>query len=229
MQFLRRLAVVLVACSGLVAAGWAQFGGMGKGMGQTPQIPGVFKPVVGTGAQYQVTQKGKNMSWAVAVVGKEAVEGNEGYWIEMRMEGGEEGGMIMKSLTVTHDGQPEVKRMIMQTPGEPPMEFPIGMMMGMMGKRQKQAANEEALGEKIGTETVTVPAGTFTCDHYRSKQANEPADLWISAKVPPYGLIKMTSPSSTMVLEKVLSNETSKIKGEPQKMDFGMPGGRRPK
>ncbi len=229
MLFLRRLAVVLAVCSGLAAAGWAQFGRMGKGMGQTPQIPGVFKPVVGTGAQYQVTREGKKMSWAVAVVGKESVDGNDGYWLEMRMEGGEEGGMIMKSLTVTHDGQPEVKRMIMQTPGQPPMEFPIGMMMGMMGKRQKQAANEEALGEKVGTEIVTVPAGTFTCDHYKSKHGDEPADLWISAKVPPYGLIKMTSASSTMVLEKVLANETSRIKGEPQKMDFGMPGGRPPK
>jgi len=28
-----------------------------------------------------------------------------------------------------------------------------------------------------------------------------------------------------MVLEKVLADQTSKIKGEPQKMDFGMPGG----
>ena len=228
MHFLRRLAVALMVCSGLAAAGWAQFGGMGKGMGQTPQIPGVFKPVVGTGAQYQVTQKGKNMSWAVAVVGKESVEGNDGYWLEMRMEGGESGGMIMKSLTVTHDGQAEVKRMIMQTPGQPPMEFPIGMM-GMMPRGQQQAAKEEGLGEKIGTETVTVPAGTFTCDHYRSKHGDEPADLWVSTKVAPYGLIKMTSASSTMVLEKVLSNETSKIKGEPQKMDFGMPGGRPPK
>jgi len=229
MQFLRRLAVVLVVCSGLVAAGWAQFGGMGKGMGQTPQIPGVFRPVVGTGAQYQVTQKGKNMSWAVAVVGKESVDGNDGYWLEMRMEGGEQGGMIMKSLTVARDGGgAEIKRMIMQPPGQPPMEMPMEMM-GMMRQGQKQAANEEALGEKVGTETVTVPAGTFTCDHYRSKHGNEPADVWISAKVPPYGLIKMTSASSTMVLEKVLSNETSKIKGEPQKMDFGMPGGRRPK
>jgi len=222
MQFLRRLAVVLVVCSGLVAAGWAQFGRMGKGMGQAPHIPGVFKPVVGTGAQYQVARKGQNMLWAVAVVGKETVEGNDGYWLEMRTEGGEGGGMIMKSLTVAHDGQTEVKRMIMQASGQPPMEFPVGMM-GMMRQGQQQAAKEEALGEKVGTETVTVPAGTFTCDHYRSKYGDEPADIWISAKVPPHGLVKMTSASSTMVLEKVLANETSKIKGEPQKMDFGRP------
>lgn len=225
MQFLRRMAVVLALCSGLVAAGWAQFGGMGRGMGQAPQIPGVFKPVVGTGARYQVTQKSKKMSWEVAVVGKESVDGSDGYWMEMRLEGGEEGGMIMKSLTVANEGGAQIKRMIMQPPGQPPMEMPMEMM-GMMGRPKPQAVNEEALGEKVGSETITVPAGTFTCDHYKSKHADGPADLWISAKVPPYGLIKMNSASSTMVLEKVLSNETSKIKGEPQKMDFGMPGGR---
>ncbi|MFB3923185.1 MAG: hypothetical protein ACE145_15805 [Terriglobia bacterium] len=225
MRFLRRTAVVWVVCSGLVAAAWAQFGGMGRGMGQTPQIPGVFKPEVGAGAQYQVTQKSKKMSWAVAIVGKESVEGKDGYWLEMRMDDKESGGMIMKSLAVPRDGGTDIKRVIMQQPGQPPMEMPMGMM-GMMARGQKAATTEEALGEKIGTETVTVPAGTFTCDHYRSKHGNEPADIWVAAKVSPYGLIKMTSASSTMVLEKVLSNETSKIKGEPQKMDFGMPGGR---
>ena len=228
MRYLQKLAVVLAVCSGLVTPVWAQFGRMGKGMGQAPHIPGVFKPVVGTGAQYQITTKGQNMSWAVAVVGKESVDGNDGYWLEMRAEGGESGGMIMKSLTVTHDGQAEVKRIIMQPPGQPPMEMPMGMM-GMMPRGQQQAAKEEGLGEKIGTETVTVPAGTYTCDHYRSKRGNEPADFWVSTKVAPYGLIKMTSADTTMVLQKVLSNETSKIKGEPPKMDFGMPGGRPPK
>jgi len=168
MQLLRRLAVVLVVCSGFVAAGGAQFGRMGKGMGQAPDIPGLFKPVVGTGAQYQVTRKGERESWAIAVVGKETIGGNDGYWLEMRTEGGMAGGMIMKSLTVARDGQTEVKRMIMQATGQPPMEFPVAMM-GMMQQGPRQAAKEQVLGEKIGTETVTVPAGTFTCDHYRSK------------------------------------------------------------
>jgi hypothetical protein len=36
-------------------------------------------------------------------------------------------------------------------------------------------------------------------------------------------MIKMTGPEMTMVLKKMLSNETSHVKGEPQKMNFQMP------
>jgi hypothetical protein len=36
-------------------------------------------------------------------------------------------------------------------------------------------------------------------------------------------MVKMSSGERTTVLEKVLSNETSHIKGEPQKMGMPMP------
>jgi hypothetical protein len=153
------------------------------------------------------------------VVGKENVEGAEGYWLEMRLEGGREGGVVMKHLMVMRAGQPEIKRMIMQTAGQPPMEMPMGMMGGMM-RRGQPAAEEKGMGEKIGTETVTVPAGTFTCDHYRTETDKTTADVWVSPKVSPYGLVKMTSADMTMVLTKVLANETSQIKGEPQKLEM---------
>jgi hypothetical protein len=48
-------------------------------------------------------------------------------------------------------------------------------------------------------------------------------DVWISSKVPPYGMVKMSSAEMTMVLEKVLSGETTHIKGEPQRMDMQRP------
>lgn len=37
----------------------------------------------------------------------------------------------------------------------------------------------------------------------------------------PYAMVKLTSSETTMVLKKTLTNETSHIKGEPQK--FQMP------
>ena len=74
------------------------------------------------------------------------------------------------------------------------------------------------MGELVGTESVTVPAGTFTCQHYRKQEQNGPMDLWISMQVTPYALVKMTGEDMNMVLKKVLTNETSHIKGEPQKM-----------
>ncbi len=61
------------------------------------------------------------------------------------------------------------------------------------------------------------------CDHYRKQEPHGTVDVWISSKVPPYGMVKMSSGERTTVLEKVLSNETSHIQGEPQKMNMPMP------
>lgn len=214
MGYVKKIATVLAAVFGITGLAGAQR------MAQAPSMPGEFKPVVGSGAQYEVTtKKNEKVNWAYAVVGKEAVGGAEGYWLEMRLEGGKEGGMVMKHLLVVRDGKAEVKRMIVQTPGQPPMEMPMGMMGGMMPRGQ-QAASEQNLGERIGTETVTVPAGTFLCEHYRSKSGKTPADVWVSTKISPYGLVKMVSEDSTLVLTKVLANETTRIKGEPQKLEM---------
>jgi len=214
MGYVKKIAVVLAAVFGVTGLAGAQR------MAQAPSMPGEFKPVVGAGAQYEVTtKKNEKVNWAYAVVGKETVGGAEGYWLEMRLEGGKEGGMVMKHLLVVRGGKAEVKRMIVQTPGQPPMEMPMGMMGGMMPRGQ-QAASEQNLGERVGTETVTVPAGTFLCDHYRSKSGKTPADVWVSTKISPYGLVKMVSEDSTLVLTKVLANETTRIKGEPQKLEM---------
>jgi hypothetical protein len=67
---------------------------------------------------------------------------------------------------------------------------------------------------------VTVPAGAFLCDHYQDKSGNGTTDVWASAKVSPWGAVKANTPDSSMVLQKVLTGETSKITGEPQKMGF---------
>jgi len=214
MGYVKKIAIVLAAVFGITGLAGAQR------MAQAPSMPGEFKPVVGAGAQYEVTtKKNEKVNWAYAVVGKEAVGGAEGYWLEMRLEGGKEGGMVMKHLLVVRGGKAEVKRMIVQTPGQPPMEMPMGMMGGMMPRGQ-QAASEQNLGERVGTETVTVPAGTFLCEHYRSKSGKTPADVWVSTKISPYGLVKMVSEDSTLVLTKVLANETTRIKGEPQKLEM---------
>ena len=214
MSYTKKFTLALVV--GFIAAvpAWAQR------MPQAPRMPGEFKPVVGSGAQYEVaTKKNEKVTWAYAVVGKENLEGAEGYWLEMRLEGGKMGGVVMKHLMVMRAGEAEIKRMIMQAAGQPPMEMPMGMMGGMM-RRGQPAAEEKGLGEKIGTETVTVPAGTFLSDHYRTATDRTTADVWVSPKVSPYGLVKMTSADMTMVLTKVLANETSQIKGEPQKLEL---------
>ena len=219
MRYAKITLLTFAMCLGFAGAAAAQMGM------RPPQIPGEFKPVVGSGAQYEITTKKEpKMDLAYAIVGKESVDGGEGYWMEIRMLSGKGEGMIMKELMVMTGETPGPKRMIMQMPGRPPMEMPMGMMGGMMKNMPKQTATGagpgHGMGEKVGIEPVVVPAGTFLCDHYRSQSDHGAADVWVSTKVAPYGLVKMTSEDTNMVLEKVLTNETSQIKGEPQKMNF---------
>ncbi|HUI41623.1 MAG TPA: DUF4412 domain-containing protein [Terriglobia bacterium] len=224
MHTIRRFAVTSAALLGLAASGWSQ-------MMRPPNIPGEFKPMVGAGAEYQITSKdGQTHDWAMAVVGKETVDGQEGYWFEMRTNSERGGGkVVMKQLMVVAPGNVAIKRMIMQPPGRPPMEMPVGMMSMAMQHAQQhppaEAGSGHGMGEVVGSESVTVPAGTFDCQHFRSTDKGRTTDVWVSAKVSPYGMVKMTSSDGTsMVLEKVLEHETSQIQGEPQKMDMpGMP------
>ena len=215
-------ALVIALALGFATCGWTQ--SMGGGMGRLmPRMLGAFKPVVGSGAQYQMTAQNRTMSFAYVIVGQEDVEGSAGYWMEIRSENpGMPGEMVTKQLIVTGGDKPQIKRMIMQMPGRPPMEMPMGML-GMGQRGQGSGAGDTSPGEKVGSETITVPAGTFECEHYRKVEPHGTMDVWISSKVSPYGTVKMSSGEMTMVLEKVLSNETSHIKGEPQKMDMRRP------
>jgi hypothetical protein len=215
--------MVIALALGFATAGWTQ--GMRGGMGQqAPHLLGEFKPAVGSGAKYQMTAKNATMSFAYVVVGQENVEGNTGYWMEIRSTGPSmPGETVMKELLVLGGDRPQIKRMIMQPPGRPPMEMPMGMMTGMGQRGAGSGGGDTSPGEKVGTETITVPAGTFECDHYRKQEPRGTVDVWVSSKISPYGTVKMSSGEMTMVLEKVLSNETSHIQGEPQKMNIPQP------
>jgi len=225
--------MIAVVALAVTAGLWAQRpgrGGMGGMFGSMPSMPGLQNPTVGSGSEYLMTTKGKEMEVATVILGKEDVDGGTGYWMEQRMTSAELGGeMVMKTLTVISSTGSGIKRMIMQQPGKPPMEF-SGMMLSMFQQHQPPpttptggGSGKSGMGELVGTESVTVPAGTFSCQHYRNQGDHGTVDLWISMQATPYGMVKMTGADMSMVLKKVLTNETSHVHGEPQQMP-GMPG-----
>jgi hypothetical protein len=223
-----RKGLIVAAMTLATAAGlWAQRpGGMGSMFGNMPTMPGLSNPTPGAGSEYTITSKGKDMDMAIVTLGKEDVDGGAGYWLEMRMNSPETNGeMVMKQLMVPTGPQPGIKRMIIQAAGRPPMEMDP-MMMNMFQQRGGHpmvsggGGENGGRGELIGTESVTVPAGTFNCQHYRSSNATGTTDVWISTDVTPYAMVKMTSSDTTMVLKKVLTDEKSHIVGEPQKMQM---------
>lgn len=185
---------------------------MGMGMRQSPMPRGLFSPVVGSGAAYEITTAdGRKVNIEYAIVGKETVSGKDGYWMEWTTPAMGNGEMIMKVLTVVGDTT-TTTRTIMQMPGRPPMEMPQ-QMTGRMNT-QSVPSDIRSAAEDVGSESVTVPAGTFTCEHYRMKDGS--GDTWVSTKVAPFGVVKHSGKDSTMVLTKVITDAKDKIIGTPQ-------------
>jgi hypothetical protein len=209
--------VALLLCFLLAPLASAQFGGPHAG---PPSLQGVFQPVVGRGAAYDMQgADGQKTALEIAVVGKDSVNGADGYWIEMSFDG-PHGPMIMKSLTAVQTNNVVVSRMIMQIGTRPPMEFP---QQFLNRANQPRPADIKSEAEDVGSETITVPAGTFHCEHYRMKDGSN--DVWVTQEVSPWGVVKSQGKDSTMVLTKTISDAKDKITGTPVPFNPMMMGG----
>jgi hypothetical protein len=190
---------------------------MGMGM-HPPSIAGVFNPVVGSGATYEIaTKNGTKMSIDIAVVDKES----GGYWIEIGMLVPQmNGSSYMKELVVRQGDDLVVQRVIMQMPGRPPVDL-SSMPHAMQSQQSK--ADVRANAQNLGTESVTTPAGTFSCQHWRDAKSGD--DYWISDKVTPWQLVKMTgADKENLVLTKVITGAKTHITGTPVSMQDMMKG-----
>ncbi len=212
LQILTWMLVIMLLVGGTAAA---QRGPMGPNMGP-PEFRGILNPVVGSGAAYQLENRNTKSELEITVVGKEDVAGKQGVWMEMGVNSPEAGGQVyMKTLMVIDGKNASVTRMIMQPPGMGPMEMPVQGMMG--GAQQPASTDVRETAVLVGTETITTPAGTFNCEHYRAKDGSW--DAWISPQVSPWGLVKSTARDTTMTVTRLITNATSHITGTPTRFD----------
>lgn len=213
MKTLRMLCWAVAVALLAAGAAFAQRGPMGMA---PPEFRGILNPVVGSGAAYQTENQGRKSDIEITVVGKEDVGGQPGYWMEMAMNAPQAGGqMYMKMLMVVNGKNSSVTRMIMQMPGQAPMEMP---MQGMMGNMQQNAPTDvRDTAEHVGTESVTTPAGTFNAEHYRAKDGSW--DAWLSPEVAPWGLVKSQSRGTTMTVTRLITDAQEHITGTPQQFD----------
>jgi len=190
------------------------------GMGpRTPSLSGIWHPVVGTGAAYEITKSdGTKSQLEITIVGKEDVNGKPAYWTEMGFANPRAGGqMYAKNLMSVGDAGVTSTRMVMQMPGQAPMEMDLSANPAGRPMQQTTPANIADKAELVGTESITVPAGTFTCQHYRMKDGS--GEGWISEKVGPWGLVKSQGKDNSMVLTKIITDATDHITGTPTKFD----------
>ena len=206
--------MAILAAMSLGAASYSH-AQMGMDMFKRPAITKVFRPVVGKGAVYLDTDKdGKDARTSeIAIVGKDSFEGKEGFWMQIYFVDSKGKAFVGKSLITPGDFQ--FHRMIIQPPGQQAMEMPMKM------NAARKEHMEENLNEwhSVGTESVTVPAGTFSCEHWRNDKTH--GDVWTSDKVTPFGMVKEISGNgNTQVLSKILDNATDRITGPVKQFDM---------
>jgi hypothetical protein len=184
-------------------------------MMRPPDIAGLWNPVVGQGAAYEMTDSNQKRPIEITIVGKETVNGKDGYWMEFGMADPRTSQTMYAKMLLAPDEQTFLapQRMIVQVPGQPnPMEFPMNP-----SARRSTLSDIRNKAQKVGSESITVPAGTFTCDHWHSNDND--GDAWTSDKVGPFGLVKAVNTKSTMILVKTISDAQDHITGTPMKFD----------
>lgn len=179
-----------------------------------PEVRGVFNPVLGSGASYESVDKdGKKNQLEITIVEKDPSSG--AYWMEYAIPESK-GTMYMKSLISRQGNDAIVQHTIYQAPGEPPVDLTMTMStQGMKSpKQQNQKIDFRAEAQNLGSETITTPAGSFSCQHWRTTK--EGTDVWISEKVTPWGLVKMSGPDvGTITLARVITGAKTHITGTP--------------
>lgn len=191
----------------LVQFAYAQFG-----RGASPKFYSDFKPVVGGWSEYQMTGKGEQPSqMKIAIVDKEG----DAYWYETVMETKREGRVISKMLVSGNPGdQKNIKRMIVKMGNEPAMEMPVQMMQGSMDLGQRGKTIDK------GTESIKVPAGTFTTQHMQYQDGETVVDTWVHKDISPYGMVKSQSKEFEMVLLGYGTGAKTLITETPQKFEM---------
>jgi hypothetical protein len=186
---------------------------MGMDMFRKPAITKVFHPVVGKGALYETSSKtgGAGHTLEIAIVGKESVDGQEGYWMQFVRQDSK-GQVVGKSLITVNDFQ--FHKMIIQPPGQPAMEMP----MNMSAKGRQRMDENMADWHSVGTESITVPAGTFSCEHWKNEKTGDEA--WTSDKVTPFGMVKEVGKDSSMTLTNILDSVPDRITGPVKQFDM---------
>lgn len=207
----KRLFVLLAGlCSLLVATG--------PGHSQAPAdgaaARGTWNPQPGVGAVYQVAPKsGSRQEVEYAIVGEEDVHGEKGHWLEATITEKGRGTTVVKSLIVRAGNEIAAQRVIVQTGRENPVELHVSRGPGSAAY---QPADMRAQAERVGRETIQVPAGSFEATRYRMQDGS--GDYWLSEDVPPYNLVKAVTRDATIMLLRRTKDVKSRITGTPEKL-----------
>lgn len=187
-------------------------------------------PPQGSWVEYDFQGQGQTGRSRMAVVGSEQRDGRTLTWYEMSMNAGGQ-DMIVKMLA---DGgfyyamaEKKIEEIVIKGSGQPAMKFSGPMMERVRGQMNMGSDPASQFGqgcedaERVGVESITVPAGTFDAVHYRLATGKNPGDAWIVEGMP-FGLIQWTGSGGERV---VMVGKGTDAQTQITETPMEMPGG----
>ena len=164
-----------------------------------PRFFGVFSTTLGGWSEYAVTEteSGKKSTMRNAIVGKEG----DAFWYEVVITEGGARNIIKMFLKGDPNNPENIQRLIMKNGDQPAQEMPREFVV--MGRRMAthmfEARSGSALAdqpniktEEVGTEQVTVPAGSYSVTRNRILDATGKvlATYDFNKDVLPFGVVR---------------------------------------
>ncbi len=220
----RREAGVALALTSLLAVA-AAVAAAQESAGPCPEI--YPRPSVGDYAAVRFTNAdGESMTIRFAVVGAEPVDGRQHYWVEVVSAPPGVGGTVIAQMLVPYYPfeNDDIKGYIVKMPGQPALRVPKEMLAAVLERSGPGPGWTERCASAVylGTEDVTVPAGTFTARRYKAA-AGESGEVWIADV--PFGMVKLVEPDGSMELVEFGTGARSSITEKP--IEPSMPPPRR--
>ncbi len=179
-------------------------------------------PPAGSWAQWQ-GKDGTTMK--MSIIDDEQRNGKPYHRIEVSSS--KSGGAMQMVVPGWPPQMDEVDEMVMQRPNQPPMKISGQMLAGMRGMIPTGKASVTDWTKKcgqmkvIGTESVTVPAGTFKTTHMRDDSTA--SDVWWTPDVP-FGMVKFVGKDMEQLLLGTGKDAKTAIVGTPTEMNMPMMG-----
>lgn len=152
-----------------------------------------------------------------AVVDREDVDGRRHFWIEVVSDPPAAGGTVIAQMLVPYFPfeNSDIKGYVVKMPGRPAARMPDEMIQRLaasapMGPGWQQHCDSAS---NLGSDRVTVPAGTFEARHYRGTD-DDKVEVWLADV--PFGLVKMTQPGGNMELVRYGRDAKSSIEERPE-------------
>ena len=155
---------------------------------------GPVRPKIGAWAEYLIRSHGEEDVRVRLSLIPPALEGGRS-WVEVTALGARALPFAARLLVGSEGG---LERAVLYALGQAPIEVPVAGAQAGGPKSERSVVARRA--RRLGSATMTVPAGTFEVEELRTGSGSGATRVWRASRVPLWGLVRAEGPRQTVEL-----------------------------